>query len=799
MQRKVVRKANQQWQIRHLLLYASILIILLAAGAVFAQLPYPLQQYKQLLQQSGGVNAGVPVQTQNVSKYSAPQMYRPETLEVARPEETKQKISPEDTLPYFDEPVIVAGETIQVIRKATPRYLKRYGADFFNNIPTIQTAQLPVSGNYVLGTGDRIVLNAWGSLNAQYDLVVDRDGSIYIPEVGNVAVAGLTLDKAEGVVRKVLQNNYSDVNVDLTLGETKSVRVFVVGQVKYPGIYDLPGLSRVLTALAAAGGPDSVGSYRDIKVYRGNKEIANFDLYEFITQGRSAGNIQLASGDVVFVPHYNILVKLRGRVKSPAEYELKTGESIKDLLRFAGGLLPDGNRNAIFVDRIVDGYHRSLTINLDDSASVRTILRDGDDISVFPVNPYREDVVFVDGYTPQPGAYGWYKGMRLSELFKNANSLYPDTYLDRVDIIRNVNGELKKKILSANLGRALEGDKAEDIELKPHDRIILYSEQDFTEEKFVNIYGAVRHPGRYKLYDNMRISDLVFEAGGLKEYAFTDSVELVRLENGRDFKVFNINLREILQHPGGNEDILLQKEDYLFIRSIPDWQHTRMVTILGEVKFPGTYALVREDETLSELIKRAGGITDKAFLEGAVFTRPAVSSQIEKRNILRVIRNTREVVKDTAGNIDTTSLVFMWNPDELNNIIIDLRNVINGKEDIVLQSGDTIFIPRKPEIVSVIGAVGASGTIKYLKGKRVKYYIERAGGLTKLADVGEIRLVKPNGKVVKVGLSYKDVGPGDVIVVPQRIKKERDVLKIVSEITSIITGLATTIYILLKI
>jgi len=775
------------------------LIILVFVGVLYAQLPYPLQQYKQLLQKRGAPAAPSPG---GVVQYSSPGIYsQAESLQVPpqREQLPGERVHPEDTLPYFDEPVVVAGETIQVIRKATPRYLKRYGADFFNNVPPVQMAQLPVSGDYVLGSGDKLVLNVWGGLNAQYDLVVDREGSIYIPQVGNIAVGGLTLDKAEKKVRKSLLANYSNVNVDLTLAQTKSVRVFVVGQVKYPGIYDLPGLSRVLTALAAAGGPDSVGSYRNIKVFRGDRQIATFDLYEFINRGTSAGNIQLASGDVVFVPHYEILVKLRGQVKSPAEYELKEGETIKDLLRFAGGILPTGNRQGIFVDRIKDGYHQSLTINLDDSVSAATPIYDGDDISVFPLNPYREDIVFVEGYVPQPGAYGWHKGMRLADLFEAEKSLFPDTYMDRVDIIRNIGGETRKKILSANLGRALSGDESENILLQPHDRIIVHSVMEFMDKHFVSIYGAVRHPGRYRLYEDMRISDLIFESGGLREYAFMDSAELVRLHNGREFEVVNVNLNEVLKDVGGEKDLLLQKDDFLFIRSIPNWQKTRTVTILGEVRFPGTYALVREDETLSELVDRAGGLTEDAFLDGVVFTRSSVASEIEKRNILRVIRNTQEIVRDTAGNIDTTSLIFLWHPEELNHIIIDLNRVLSGKEDIVMQDGDTVFIPKKPDVVSVIGAVGAGGTIKYVRGKNARYYIERAGGLTKMADKDEIRLVKANGRVMKIGIRYGDISPGDVIVVPQRVRREKNVLRIISEVTSIITSMATTLYILLKL
>ncbi len=775
-----------------LLIFAAL--ALLSPHKSVAQLPYPLEQYRRYLEQQRGTGVSGGVQ-----RYQTPTIYPPETVVVAQPAPQAPKPAPPETLPYFDEPVVIEGETVQVIRKATPRVLRRYGEDLFANTTAVPfTAQLPVSEEYVLGSGDKLLLNLWGGVNGQYELTVDREGKIYIPQVGEVAVGGLKLSAAEAAVKRALQAVYSDFQASLSVAAVKTIRVFVVGQVKRPGVYDLPGLSRVMTALVAAGGPDSVGSYRDVKVYRGNRLVASLDVYEFIRRGKAAGNIQLAAGDVVVVPHYKVLVKLRGRVKTPAEYELLPGETIADLIRLCGGTLPDANTKAIFVDRLENGLHRSLTIDLTDSSQAKTPLEDGDDISIFPVNPYREKIVFVEGYVPQPGAYGWFEGMRVADLFKGDNALFDDTYLARANLLRLM-GDGRYRLMPVDLGKALEGDSAANIPLKPHDRIQVFSKRRFLDKEYVAVGGAVRKPGRYELFEGMRVSDLVFLAGGLTKYAYPDSAELVRIIEGRETKLEVIPLGDILRNPSDPRNLKLQDDDYLFVRSVPKWRKNQFVTVLGEVNFPGNYALLSDDETLSHIIARAGGVTDEAFLEGAVFIRPRIAEEVARRNVLRVIRGTQQLTLDTLGRIDTTALIFNWNPADLNRVILDMEAILAGKDDIKMEPGDTIFIPRRPDGVSVTGAVASNGTVKYRKGKSVRYYIKRAGGLTRNADRSEIRLVKPNGRVLKVSLGFNDVSPGDIIVVPQRIKREVNWLASLRDVISILSGVATTVYILLKL
>ena len=694
---------------------------------------------------------------------------------------------------YFDEPVVVDGETIQVIRKALPKSLTRFGSQVFQNIPQISASQLPVAGEYIIGTGDKLLLNIWGAINSQYELVVDRDGKIYIPQAGEVAVAGLSINAARKRVGKALKRVFADINYSLTLAAVKTIQVFVVGHVKNPGIYDLPGLSRVVNAVAAAGGPSRSGSYRKIKVYRRNKLVAKLDLYDLFTEGKAKGNIQLASGDVVVVPGYEKLVKLRGKVKTPAVFELIEGETISDLLKYSGGVTADADVSNIFVDRIENGQHIAVTLDLTDSLSAKTEILDGDDISIFPVNPYREDVVFVAGYIPHSGAYGWHEGLTLGELLGKEGMLFADTYKKRVDILR-LKPDGRREIIAADLI----SEKA-NTPLKPQDKIILYSVRDFLYPRKVAIFGSVKNPGVYELYDGMRVSDLVFHAGGLLVEAYLDSVELVRIVDGIRRESMWINLSEVLNNPGSAQDVLLRENDVVVVHSIPGWLKPEIVTILGEVKYPGNYAIIRENETLSELFQRCGGFTEDAFLEGVTMIRPKISERVGKKNLQAIISSTRPIIIDSLGRIDTLSYIFSFNPEDLNRMIISAKDVIRGKTDIVLEAGDTIIVPKIPGEVSVIGAVALNGTVKFKKGKNARYYIKMAGGLTKNADADQIRLVKMNGRVEKISLGYDKISPGDVIIVPKKIERKVDVLAITSTIVSIISGAVTSLYIILRL
>ncbi len=701
---------------------------------------------------------------------------------------------------YFDDYVIIGIDTVQTIRKAMPRKLEKWGSKFFANItePVNPSAQMPVEKGYILGSGDELYIAAWGGLNSDYTASIDREGSIYLPEIGAIAIGGLTLEAARMKIRSAFENTYADVDINLTLASVKSIRVYIVGHAKNPGVYDLSGISFPMNAISAAGGPDSVGSYRQISILRGNKKIATFDVYEFIATGHSEGNIQLASGDVVAIGPAGSEISLRGLVRSPGIYEMLDGETITDLLEFAGGILAQGSAENILVDRITNGFRASGTISLSDTVESNKTIFDGDDISIFPVSSFRKNTVFLEGYVPQPGAYGWHENLHIADLFADTNSLFHETYLERVSVLRNVAPQ-RDSIIAVNLAKAIAQDPTENILLAPGDRIIIKSKNEFVDAEYVNVFGAVRTQGSFALYRDMRVSDLLFEASGLRVNAVLDTAEIIRVKGYNQFEKITINLNDIFAHPKTELDVTLQDRDFLFVRSIPDWKLTRTVTMLGEVKYPGTYALLDENEKLSEVLKRAGGITERAFPQGAVFKRTEVLRRINRNFVNNVIKNTQTLVADSTGAIDTLGMFLYWNPEDLKKMIVDMTDIIDGKDDMIMRHGDTVFIPQRPDGVSIIGAVGSNGTIKFLQDKSINYYVKRAGGFTRNADKGEVRLIKANGKVFKVSGRYNDVDPGDVIVVPQRIIEDNDVLGTIKDIAVLISSLATALYVLLKL
>jgi len=770
-----------------------VIFIFLSLGFLTAQLPGSIMnQYQRFISGAdAGVQTGVGT---DVETYKSPEITPYDTTQKYLKEVEKEKEPVvEPKFPWFFEfPIVIEGDTLQIIRKALPKQLETFGSSIFENIPFLSSSQLPVSDKYIIGSGDKLLINMWGAVNAQYDLIVDRDGKIYIPQIGDVAVGGIPVISAQRKVNRLVNNVFADVSISLTLTSIKTVQVFVVGNVENPGIFDLPGLSRVINAIAVAGGPSNVGSFRNIKVYRGDRLIGELDMYELILTGKAKGNIQLANGDLVMVPPYEKKVKLRGLVKNPAIFELIDDETMKDLINYSGWFLPNANIHEIFVDRINNGIHIAINIDFEDTTQWETILKDGDDISIFPVNPYRENVIFLEGYIPYPGVYGWEEGMTVDDLFDRAGMLYDDTYRERVDIFRLLPDE-SRELISVDL---LKDSK---VSLQPQDRIKLYSVREFLTPKEVSISGSVRKPGKYRLYEKMRVSDLIFTAGGVERGSYLDSVELVRITDGlkRERKI--LNLGRILKNPDSPENILLVEDDYLTVKKIPGWLTPEIVTIIGEVVYPGDYALLNEEETLSDLLERVGGFTPDAYTRGLMFIRPEIAKEARIRDIPRILRSTRPLILDSLGRIDTLNLVYDWQGSDLNRIIIDVSKIVSGEDDFILRAGDSIFVPRIPGGVSVLGAVGINGTVKYSNREKVAYYIKSAGGATKDADINEMRIVKMNGEVLKVSKGYRNVEPGDIIILPKKIKQETNWLNIMTEIVTVLTGLATTTYIIIKL
>lgn len=744
-----------------------------------------------------------------VQVYQSPELF-PDTLlerEIIRRRDMEAQVELEKEMRQkekdcFLEPIIMNEETIQVIRKATPKKLQIFGSGIFSGEHELYypISQTPISDDYVLGVGDRLYLYLWGNVDMEYDLVIDREGRVFIPKAGAIVIAGISIGEAEQKVKQFLEKIYSNFNLDLSLGKVKGIKVFIFGEVQWPGAYTLSGLASVLNALDIAGGPTDIGTFREIKVMRAGKVQAVFDLYDILINGNLKSNVVLTSNDVIFVPKAKKQIMLRGKVKRPAIYELKEGETFSSLIEFGGGFLPDASLDNVMIDRITQNKHTIKTYDYELVSDSTIELFDNDDISIFPVSKRRMGQVSLIGHALQPGQYELYDNMTISDLVDDGKRLLPDTYRKRADLLRKKT-DLTEKIINVSLDSAIAKVDTYNLKLKNGDKLVIYSIWDILWKKYVTINGAVKKPGEYKLYEDMKVSDLVFEAGGILENTYLLEAELARVVPGEPARIFNLDFQKIFNDPGCEEDIYLQENDQLFIREIPGYKLAEIVTIAGEVNFPGKYAIQMENERLTELIDRAGGLTKNAFLKGATFLRPSIQKSVNVHDLESIILSTQEAVLDSAGNVYISPILFTYDTTKLSRIIIDLEAAMEGdtEEDVILEDEDKIYIPKIPTGVSVVGAVPSSGTITYVKGENVKYYIDKAGGFTKNADKGELRLVKANGKVVKCSSGTKDIEPGDIIVVPQTIKKEVDWGNILKDAVSVITGIATTIYIIVKL
>ncbi len=780
-------------------LTATMLAFLLLSVAPFAQSLDKQEKeklYKEYLEKK------LKTKESDIPKYQTPQIYEPPDS-VVKKKETPVSVS---------SPVVTVSP---VIPKAGPDSLRVFGYDMFNVSPSTFTPIAPTSvpPDYTLGPGDNIIVNLWGKVDLELNLTVDREGKIFIPKAGDLTVWGLALDQFEEKLKKKLSTIYSGFEMSVILGKIRQIKVFVFGEVKNPGGYTVSSLSTLFNTLHMAGGPNQRGSMRKVKLIRNNKEIVTVDLYDFLLKGYNKDDIKLASNDVIYVPVVGSLVKIRGEVKRPAIYELKGGERILDLIELSGKLKPTAYLERVMVDRIANQDQRLLLdVNLYDQSTIarqNLKLKDGDDVSIFSIFDLIENLVWIDGKVKHPGAFQRNPGMRVWDLIKGGEQLQKDAYLLRVDLIRTYPDE-RKEIIPINLEKVLVKDSSENMLLMDKDSLKVYGYWEVKRKKFVTINGAVKKPGKYQLYENMKLSDLIFLAGNPLRSAYLLRAEIAHLNPGKPADITYLNLKDLYadsqdfvvkQNPG--VDIFLKEDDQIFIRAIPEWSLQKIVTLEGEVMFPGKYALEKEKETLYHLLQRAGGLTPQAFPRGVVFVRSGIIQDIGRRDIDQVVKSTQLLERDTLGNITPPS-VTPFNPGKLNRVVIDLPKTLKekgGEGDIVLQDGDAIFVPQIPSETQVVGSVGSGGSsISFLEGKKVKYYIDRAGGYTINSDKNQTRLIKGNGRVISGGsLRGRRVELGDVIVVPQKIKKDKNWMKSFANAAAILSGVATTIFVIDKL
>jgi len=546
-----------------------------------------------------------------------------------------------------------------------------------------------------------------------------------------------------------------------------------------PGGYTISSVSTVLNALYNAGGPTPRGSMRDIRIIRHNEIWKRVDLYGYILSGSKAEDVRLQSGDVVFIPPVGKTAAVLGEVHRSAIYELKQGEGFRDLLSLAGGIQSTAVTDRALVDRVVPfeeraRHHGEDRIALD--IPLREILADStrnpevvdrDIVQVFRVGETRKNVVTIIGpAVMRPGTFQIRPGMKISDLIAEAGGLKPDAYLERGQLVRT-SEDRTRSIQPFNVREAMAHDADDDLELRKLDEIMIRSIWEIQERHTVSIQGSVREPGSYEYLEGMSIMDLIFRAGGLRESAYKHEAEVARIDSSTiaaksSADVYRVAISGDYSIHSPDTSFALQKMDQVFIREIPDWQMQRNVKVSGEVQYPGVYSLKAKDERLSSVLVRAGGLKPTSYPRAAVFVRR----------------------KGGAGRL-----------------AVDVESVArknNKKYDLVLEDGDSLHIPREPKTVKVVGEVGFPASVLYEKGKSLSHYVGQAGGYTDDSDKKRVKVLQPNGKVQPVKNMWWDPDPeaGSLVIVPRKPpEQEKETLKDMATIMTILTGAVTTIFV----
>jgi protein involved in polysaccharide export with SLBB domain len=771
-----------------------------------------------------------------------------------------------------------------------PAGLPYFGYSLFRRVPAAfePTAAGPVDPEYLIGAGDFLLVSVWGQVEQRNELEVDKEGRIFIPTVGPVLISGQTLEQARKTIIRQMSQSFKGlvespptIFLDLTISRLRPKRVYIMGEVRSPGGYTVSSYANVFSSLFAIGGPTVNGSLREVRVTRNNRVVAKVDLYDYLTGADKTDDIRIQTNDIIYVPVRGKTVAIRGAVGRPAVYELKGDEQLRTLLDFAGGASSSAYLERVQIERIVpfkDRTRGALERQVVD-VDFRSILNDkkdvplvdGDVVSLYSILDQSANQVTISGAVMRPGTFQWEKVRTLRDLVTAADSLAPDAYLDRAEVLRT-RPDQTLEALNVNLRNAMSGAPADNVVLRPLDQVRVYSKYDLFDRRFVTISGHVKNPGRVPYADSLSLFDLVFMAGGLQDSLFRartylQRADLLRLDPdglskrtipfdlgalldgkpgvdrllmpddevivyeldvamvrdryvtvmgsvrrpGRFPLTSNMTLADAILRAGGYEeeawtlqaevarvertgmgedslayirfsrlpDLLdegfvrgtmtdegrrahfpLQHRDMVFVRPNPEYKEQVLVRISGEVNFPGAYALKVRDERLSSLVKRAGSVTREGFLGGGSIHRG-------------------------PARVNVDFLEALSNP--------------GGKYDVILQPGDSVYIPRKPNAVVVRGEVNNPGILGFIRGDDMRDYIDRAGGLTDSASYA--LLAYPNGNVQKHGLGWFAGNPtvedGSVITVTKVAPpKEGDEFDLSGTIKDVFAVLASAVTIM---
>lgn len=669
-----------------------------------------------------------------------------------------------------------------------------FGRNIFNtrNLTFEPNSNMATPPNYQLGPGDEVIIDIWGASQTSIRQTITPDGTINMQELGPIYLSGMTVEEANQFLKNKLGTVFSNENnqIQVTLGNTRTIQINIMGEVVQPGTYTLSAFSTVFHALYRAGGVNDIGSLRNVQLVRNGKKIAAVDVYDFIMQGKIKDDIRLQEGDVIIVPAYDMLVKMSGNVKRPMRFEMKKDETLAALIKYAGGFNADAYSKSVRMVRQNGMEYEVKTVDEMDYSVCQ--LRDGDVVTVGAILNRFTNKVEIKGAVYRPDIYALDgKVNTVRALIEKAQGLMDDAFTNRA-VLQRQRDDLTSEIVSVDV-KALMNGTIPDIPLRKNDILYIPSIHDLQDLGSVIIYGEVAKPDSYPYADNMTLEDLIIQAGGLKEAASTVRVDVSRRikdtksVNSTDSigQMFSFALKDgfvIDGQPG----FVLQPYDQVFVRRSPGYQTQQNVSIQGEVIFGGTYTLTSKAERLSDLVKKAGGVTNSAYVRGAKLIR--VANDEEKKRMQDMVKLMGRELGENA--IDSLGLQV----DNQFSVGIDLEAALanpGGDADLVLREGDVLNIPEYVNTVKINGAVMMPNTVSYRKGEKVSYYLSQAGGYSQHAKKSKKFIIYMNGQVAKVKGSGKDqIEPGCEIIVPNKKQSKTNIGDILGYATSF-TSLAT--------
>ena len=693
----------------------------------------------------------------------------------------------------------------------TAASLEQFGYDVFATRVSsfAPTGNVPVGDDYIIGPDDELNVYIWGRVNQTVKVKVDRDGAVMLQEIGPIQVGGLTFGQAKKLIEGRM-SQITGVEVGVTMGQVRTIQVFVVGKVSQPGLYTVSALSHVSNALVAAGGIDKMGSLRRIELRRDEKVITKIDLYDMLLRGDTRGDVRLKPRDVIFVPVIGPVAAVTGDVKSPAIYEVLGNESLGNLLRMAGGVTAFGYSERIQLERVENHQKRiALDVNLSQRSASQYPIYDGDLVKVFTVLPTERNVVRVKGNVNQPGTYEWHPGMRVADLIRQAQGPADHTFFDYAMLERREGPERRLMPSPINLGEALSQPLGNDnVMLKADDAITIYSQNELAQVPTVEVLGQVRKPGKYPMVPGMTARELLYSAGGLLDNASRDRAELTRTEiaNGgtTNYTHIDLDLRQILGESQAG-DMTLKPGDELLVQQASNWHRPWHVILDGQVTRPGPYP-IREGERLASVLKACGGFRPDAYPRASVFVRKSVQKMQQEQLDQARSRLQQDLVRlalmpHQAGQGDTNAetlssiravLTQAESTEATGRVVVkisSLETLERSPENIVLENDDHLTVPAQPAAVQVLGQVYNPNAIVYQPSLRVCDYLQKAGGATEGGDADHIYVIKADGSVltdegvkqseknrlfpllpsIGGGLMDQRLEPGDTVYVPERL------------------------------